>query len=360
VTPHFLRVPAYPADLERAWHEACAPREEDAPTVISTFAGRGGSSTGYHMAGYRELLAVEWDAHAADTLRLNYPGLDVYHGDIAALSVDEALERTGLKAGELDLLDGSPPCQGFSTTGTRQLDDPRNQLFREYVRLLAGLQPRAFVMENVAGMNQGPMRQIYREAIDALRDAGYVTVSGVVDAAGYGVPQHRKRLIVIGARQDLGLTPTLPPPTVSRPVPIREALHGLPDTPDGYRLPEGPWHTVWARTPVGRSFKDLHPKGHLFNNRKVDPERPAHTIVKTVGITRAGTGASGYYHWRHPRLLTVPELKRLGSFPDAYRFASDGDPHHDFTNTWAGIGNSVPPLMARAIGQHVRQTLLKD
>lgn len=90
------------------------------------------------MAGYRELLAVEWDNNAVDTFKLNFPDVPVYHGDITKLSVDECLKMTRLESGELDVLDGSPPCQGFSTAGKRVMDDPRNQLFREYVRLLRG------------------------------------------------------------------------------------------------------------------------------------------------------------------------------------------------------------------------------
>jgi DNA (cytosine-5)-methyltransferase 1 len=103
------------------------------------------------MAGYRELLAVEWDDHAVETFKLNFPDVPVWHGDIAELSVEERLRITGLQPGELDVLDGSPPCQGFSTVGKRKMEDGRNQLFREYVRLLRGLKPKVLVMENVSG-----------------------------------------------------------------------------------------------------------------------------------------------------------------------------------------------------------------
>lgn len=140
----------YPAFLGACWQEHLRPKADNAPAVISTFAGAGGSSLGYSMAGFRELLAVEWDDNAVETFKLNFPDVPVYHGDIAKLSVDEVLKMTGLKVGELDVLDGSPPCQGFSTAGKRQLDDPRNQLFREYVRLLRGLRPKVFIMEYVS------------------------------------------------------------------------------------------------------------------------------------------------------------------------------------------------------------------
>lgn len=151
--------------LEQAWQDHLKPKEDNAPTVISTFAGAGGSSLGYSMAGYRELLAVEWDDNAVQTFKLNFHGVPVYHGDIAKLSVEKVLEMTGLNPGELDVFDGSPPCQGFSTAGKRDMNDDRNQLFREYVRLLRGLMPKVFVMENVSGMVKGKMKLIFAEIL---------------------------------------------------------------------------------------------------------------------------------------------------------------------------------------------------
>lgn len=346
---------SYVATLAAAWTAAQAPREPGAPTVISTFAGRGGSSTGYHMAGYRELLAVEWDAHAADTLRLNYPHLDVHHGDIAALSVDEVLARTGLAPGELDVFDGSPPCQGFSTQGSRNFDDPRNQLFREYVRLLRGLRPRAFVMENVPGMIAGKMKLIFADVMRELRESGYRVTAGVLNAQHLGVPQARERVIFLGAREDLGVTPTLPRPT-TRAIGAREAFEGLPDDPIGPGQMDDPqWRNIWARVKPGRGFQDAHPKASMFSYRVLHPDRPATTITKTI----SGRHGPGLYHWRYPRLLSLAELTRLGSFPDGYRWPGDpGANFDDFIQVWAGVGNSVPPLMMRAIAAHVRETIL--
>src|SRR3990167_8578328 len=159
--------------LEAAWQDHLKPKESDAPTVVSLFAGCGGSSLGYSMAGFRELLAVEWDANAAECLRANFPDVEVYHGDVTKLEGEEALYLTGLVPGQLDVLDGSPPCQGFSTAGRRQTDDPRNGLFREYVRLLGVFKPRAFVMENVSGMVKGKMRLLFVEILEELKKAGY-------------------------------------------------------------------------------------------------------------------------------------------------------------------------------------------
>lgn len=199
---------SYRAALDAAWQEHQAPRSPDAPTVISTFAGCGGSSLGYSMAGFRELLAVEWDQNAADTFRLNFPEVPLYHGDIARLSVEDTLRRTGLKPGELDVFDGSPPCQGFSTAGKRDFGDGRNQLFREYVRLLRGLQPKVFVMENVSGMVKGGMKLIFAEILRELKASGYAVKARLLNAMFFDVPQSRERMIFVGVRNDrLAATP---------------------------------------------------------------------------------------------------------------------------------------------------------
>jgi DNA (cytosine-5)-methyltransferase 1 len=197
------RIEDYPAFLEQCWQDHLKPKGPDAPTVISTFAGCGGSSLGYSMAGFRELLAVEWDDNAVETFKLNFPDVPVWHGDIAKLSVEECLRISGLKPGELDVLDGSPPCQGFSTAGRRKMEDGRNQLFREYVRLLRGLKPKYFVMENVSGMVKGKMKLIFVEILRELKGSGYHVEARLMNAMYFGVPQSRERMIFIGRRLDV-------------------------------------------------------------------------------------------------------------------------------------------------------------
>jgi site-specific DNA-cytosine methylase len=185
--PNPLTMSTYKETLDAAWAEHLAPRTADAPTVISTFAGGGGSSLGYSMAGFREVLAVEWDDNAAATFRLNFPHVPLYHGDIAKLSVEEALRISGLEPGELDVFDGSPPCQGFSTAGKREFGDKRNQLFKEYVRLLRGLRPKVFVMENVSGMVKGDMKLMFAEILRELKASGYAVKARLLNAMYFGV-----------------------------------------------------------------------------------------------------------------------------------------------------------------------------
>lgn len=328
-----------------------AQRAERRPTVISTFAGGGGSSRGYHDAGFDERLVVEWDANACDTLRANFPNVPVYQGDIAALTVEEALRLARLAPGELDIFDGSPPCQGFSMSGTRDLGDDRNQLFREYVRLLAGLRPRAFVMENVPGMIRGKMRVVFREILGTLKGAGYRVTARVLNAASFGTPQLRERVIFIGAREDLGIDPTHPEPTVRTCPTIRKALEGV--TPDDGEAPpiklEGIALGCWVRLRPGQVFSKVHPRGFWFNLLKADPEKPSGTITKTA---KAKGWGGGITHWREPRFLTINEIKRLSGFPDEHKFLGK------FEDRWARIGSCVPPPLIRAVAEHVKKTIL--
>lgn len=336
---------SYTAVLDEAWARHLALRAPDAPTVVSLFAGCGGSSLGYSMAGYRELLAVEWDANAVATFRLNFPEVPVYHGDIAALSIEQALEMTGLQAGELDVLDGSPPCQGFSTAGKRRLADPRNDLFREYVRLLRGLQPKTFVMENVSGMVKGKMRLVFADCVRELRESGYQVAVRLMDAAYFGVPQHRQRLVFVGVHSDSGTVPSHPKPEV-RPPSAQTACDDLPVRIDVPAPPFREWNMrLWQHQRPGQNGVG----GRYFNHVRLDPSRPAPTISRSAVFG----GFSGLSSWREPRALSLGELRRLGSFPDGFCFADDYE---------AGlnqIGNSVPPLFMEAIARHIRQHILE-
>lgn len=330
--------------LESAWQEHLAEREPNAPTVISTFAGCGGSSLGYSMAGFRELLANEWDDNAVATFKLNFPDVPVIQGDIAKLTVEQVLEITGLQPGELDVFDGSPPCQGFSTAGKRIIDDPRNQLFREYVRLLRGLQPKVFVMENVSGMVKGKMKLIFADILRELKSSGYKVSARLLNAMYFNVPQSRQRLIFIGVREDLGIEPSHPK-AESRPIASRECVIG-----DGTPLPEK-YIDTWKHTKPGETFYEgrarLGIKPHSFDAQVLNPNKPAPTIKKQIRL-----GQSGLHHWEKPELLNSQTIQRLTSFPDEFQFIGIEK------EKWARIGNSVPPLFMRSIARHIRSEIL--
>ena len=317
------KIENYPAYLEACWQEHLQPREDDAPTVISTFAGAGGSSLGYSMAGFRELLAVEWDNNAVETFKRNFPDVPVFHGDIAKCAVEWVLETTGLKVGELDVLDGSPPCQGFSTAGKREFSDDRNQLFREYVRLLRGLKPKVFVMENVSGMVKGKMKLIFAEIMRELKASGYKVSAKLLNAMYFGVPQSRERLIFIGVREDLDAETGHPK---AETVPIC-ALCAIDDI-------------------TTESENDYKIRNFNQARRFLQHHKPSPTITKSI-VPGADTP-----FFNDSRRIGKSRTSRIGSFPNSFYFCG----------TWKDaincIGNSVPPLMMRSIALHIKENIL--
>jgi DNA (cytosine-5)-methyltransferase 1 len=321
-------------------------------TVISTFAGCGGSSLGYKLAGFKELLAIEWDNNAVEIFKLNFPDVPVYHGDICKLSSVECMKLAGIKSGELDIFDGSPPCQGFSTAGKREFNDPRNSLFKEYARLLKDLQPKVFVFENVSGMIKGYMKQIYLEIIKTLRDCGYNCKGQVLNDMYFNVPQSRERVIIIGVRKDLGIEPSHPKPQ-GKPITPREAFK---DCPDG-EIKSCPEWLIKATKYMDAgnysgedTFKAfLKVKGKTsgaMNTKLLSWDRCSCTLVKSE------ISNTGIIHPDCQRYLTIPEMKRLTSFPDDFIF------HGDRKEIVSRIGNSVPPLFMKVVAEHIKDNIL--
>lgn len=349
----------YPQILDDAWKLHLAPRAPDAPTVISTFAGCGGSSLGYSMAGYRELLAVEWDDNAVETFRLNFPEVPVFHGDIAKLSVEDCLRTAGVKEGELDVFDGSPPCQGFSTAGNREFHDPRNSLFEQYVRLLRGLRPKCFVMENVSGMVKGKMKLIFARIMQELKASGYRVRARLLNAMYFGVPQSRERMIFIGVREDVAQSSGAQPghpvgPTW--PTTVWQAIGHLGDQQDPAR------GHIWVdESPHGRNTKTWikarrAKPGRLFagQKRRQRWDRPADTLTTGGTIIKEPYIRSVGCHPQFTRTYSLLEYRLLASFPEAFQFAGPmGKAIHR-------IGNSVPPLFMRAVADHVRRHVLRS
>lgn len=335
--------------LDAAWQLHLAPRAADAPTVISTFAGGGGSSLGYSMAGFKELLAVEWDNNAVETFKLNFPDVPVYHGDISKLSVEEVFKMTGLKEGQLDVFDGSPPCQGFSTAGKREMSDSRNMLFREYVRLLQGLKPKVFVMENVSGMVKGKMKLIFAEIMRELKASSYKVSARLMNAMYFNVPQSRQRMIFIGVRDDLSIGPSHPE-ALEHLITVRDAFLEIEDEAGtslcgkalelANKIPPG------DSNGGGKYSKTLNGTTNNFGLSRLSWNRPSCTIPKTTILS------SSILQPEKNERLTERQIKRIGSFPDAFQLVGD------FEKKWARIGNSVPPLFMKAIAEHIRVEIL--
>lgn len=307
--------------------------------VISTFAGCGGSSTGYKAAGCEVVACVEWDDHAVQCYRANHPTTKVFHGDIHKVTGEALLQATGLDVGELDILDGSPPCQGFSTAGKRVLDDPRNSLFKQQLRLIDELKPKHIVIENVAGMVKGKMKTIAGEVVASLKERGYRVAAGVMEAQYFGVPQFRPRTFFIGSRL---MQPFLPK-AISAPIPCGRALRGI--EPDEIVFPWNPSSRLLAKhlspgETGSNVMRRIGRKDGWFNSCMLHPDRPAPTIMKSL----SGTGR--IYHWDR-RHVSIREALVLTGFPVDYILSGS------FKERWARIGNSVAPPMSREIARQV-------
>lgn len=320
-------------------------------THVSLFSGCGGSSLGFKWAGFRTLLAVEWDKHAAATYRTNFPGTDVYEGDIGKLTVEDVLTRTGLEPGQLACLDFSPPCQGFSSVGKREFADPRNQLFREAVRLLRGLRPQTFVCENVRGMVSGHMKLIFRDIMRDLRASGYKVAARLMNAKFYGVPQSRERVIIVGLRDDLPADPSHPK-ALGRPPTVRDAWTHPTDIRHEQGRPVSPKVAALAKLiPPGDSngggkySLGLSGNTNYFGLCRLAWDRPSFTICK------AATRTACTMHPDYDLQISIAQAKRICSFPDSFRLEGT------FSEQWARLGNSVPPRFMQAIAEHVRDIL---
>jgi DNA (cytosine-5)-methyltransferase 1 len=317
------------------------------PTVISLFCGCGGSSLGYHYAGYEELLAIDFEDNAVETFKLNFPKVPVWQRDISEVTAQEILDFTGLKVGELDTLDGSPPCQGFSLANNNRCPtDERNDLVNHYIRLVRELQPKTFIMENVASMNQGDFYPMFKGYIKNMKEAGYHVKWQVLNASHYNVPQARERMIVLGVRKDLGNFPMFPQKE-DKVITVREALENVPQDEE-VMAPKGGALQLALQMKPGEGGSKYHPKGHYFGLRRIEMDKPCPTVIKT--FSSQGTGL---LHPEEDRYLTISEVKRIFSFPDDFQFIGK------FSNKWARLGNCVPPRLMEAIARNMKETVFE-
>lgn len=314
------------------------------PTVISTFAGTGGSSLGYHWAGFKELLAIDFDAHAVECFKANFPDVPIWHKSVTEVTGKEIIDFCKINRGDLDVFDGSPPCQGFSTAGKRELLDPRNNLFMHYWRLVDELQPKVFVMENVSGMIKGEMKGKFLEILSTLKSGNYMVKAKLMNAKYYGVPQSRERMIFIGVRKDLKKTPEFPIPSVNVKT-VREALAEIKEV--GYYPPitNEFIKSLFGKIKPGENASKYHPKGSFFNASKWPIGRPAPTVTKMVPV-------GGILHPFENRHISINEVKKICSFPEDWKL---GD---DFKDAYARLGNAVMPKMMQAIAETIKTKLL--
>jgi DNA (cytosine-5)-methyltransferase 1 len=315
--------------------------------VASLFAGAGGSSLGYRLAGFSVAFANEFYSKAADVYELNKSAETVldrrsingvaFDGETKVNEPVKGSDILKAAGGSLDVLDGSPPCQDFSTAGKRDLDGARAGLYYEAIRLLGEVRPRAFAFENVTGLVKGEsLTKHYRPIKQQLRDLGYRIAGRTIDASWLGVPQARERVVLIGFREDEGIDPSdaFPKPAAERTV-MRDAL-----------------------PKVARIVRPVRDSGKVSNLHWREEEtwpahRPCATLTKN-GLGQSGAGSIYAEEFDGTRRrLTLDELKALSSFPRDFRLPAK----IGFGTVWGTMGNSVPPLMAKAWASGIRDAL---
>jgi DNA (cytosine-5)-methyltransferase 1 len=322
--------------------------------AISTFSGCGGSSLGYKMAGFRVLWASEFIPAAQDTYRANHPQTILDTRDIRTVQAGDVLKAIGMKVGQLDLLDGSPPCASFSTAGKREAGwgkvkkysdtaQRTDDLFFEFIRLVQGIQPKVFVAENVSGLVKGTAKGYFLEILAAMKACGYRVTCRVLDAQWLGVPQQRQRTIFVGVRNDLNLEPAHPKPLPYR-YSVREALPWIVGIVEA--------ETDISRYAIGAEWDKLKPgeqSDKYFSLVKPSLDSPCPCVTQSTG---AVASIAGVCHPTEKRKFSIAELRRICAFPDDFILTGS------YAQQWERLGRAVPPVMMSHIAATIRDEIL--
>lgn len=342
-------------------------------SVISTFAGCGGSSTGYRLAGGRVAAVNEFVSAAAEAYATNYPSTPIVAADIRSISGADLLRAAGVD--RIDIVDGSPPCSSFSTAGLRDAGWGREKkysdtkqrtddLFFEFARIVKDIQPLAFIAENVAGLGAGaakgllgsPEQLLWGDSdetfLGALRHAGYRIAHGILDASMFGVGQRRHRMIIVGARRDIGIVPTLPRPEHEF-VSLRDVLYDVKNTAQDIADADCSRYAIAGRLAIMPDATDRAICGDEYGKGYFSLCLPAWGLpCPTITATAGVLGAASVVHPSR-RKFTVPELIRIQGLPEDYYLGET------YANRVERIGRSVPPPLMKAVAEHVFETVIK-
>lgn len=355
--------------------------------VIDLFCGCGGFSEGFAEAGYNVRFGIDIWRDATVTYQHNFPQAAVLNEDITKINGRDILIAANMKADEVDVIIGGPPCQGFSVSGKRTIDDERNKLYKSYVQIVSELKPKVFVMENVPGLIRLFKGKVGEQIIEDFTNIGYNVQKQILSADNYGVPQVRKRVLFVGVRDDLvenGIVYSYPiaymgAGTDTPAWTTKDAISDLDFVPDDrvigedipYQIaPQNNYqlamrkgsrsvlnHSVTlhnlrtkeiiAMVPDGGDYRDLPEE--LRSTRKVhiawtrmNSKKPCFTI---------DTGHNHHFHYKENRVPTVRESARIQSFPDNFKFIGIK------TSQLKQVGNAVPPLLAKAVGDSISKML---
>jgi DNA (cytosine-5)-methyltransferase 1 len=360
------------------------------PIGIDLFAGAGGLSLGFEQAGFDVRAAVEIDPVHCAVHEFNFPNCTSVCADASSLTGAKIRAAAKLGNAVVDVVFGGAPCQGFSLIGKRALDDPRNGLLLEFVPLTTELNANYFVFENVKGITVGRHKQLLEELIDVFHGKGYDVLLPyrVLNSADFGVPQDRQRLFLIGAKKGLPL-PTYPIASVQKRTTVWDAIGDLPEVNDcdalidwdstkavkfgkqslyvkrlrgtladsgDFSYPRS-WEPRWLTSSMRTEHTELSQRrfaatGHgkvepISRFLKLDPDGVCNTLRAGTGSDRGAFTSPRPIHPHSPRCITVREAARLHSYPDWFRF---------HVTKWHGfrqIGNSVPPLLGRAVASEL-------
>lgn len=336
-----------------------AEERDDSPHAADLFAGAGGMGWGFRRAGYRMVVAVEQDRHAAQTYRANNPGVPVLEADVTKVT-GLTLRRYVSGLDELAVLLAGPPCQGYSAAGPREPADPRNQMYRHVSRLASELKAKIVIFENVPGVRRVNGTGFLNRILSSLRARRYRATAYLLTASDFGVPQNRKRYFIFARHVEAG--GAIPPPNATHRLPGNTTQGELPITPtvletlqDLPRLGPGV-HAEWRRLPNGSTvlngstmahsdrvvakIKQIKPGEGPISYRRLEGDL-ARTLV-------AGHRALPVHPTLH-RTMSVREAARLQGFPDIYVFCGPR------AEQPLQVANAVPPPLAQALGEYLLQ-----
>lgn len=321
-------------------------------TMLSFFSGGGGSSLGLSAAGFKILSMTEIEKYQCSVYSVNFPSTIINNIDIAKLTPEKLHKIVGTK--DVSGIEGSPPCQPFSSANRslNRMDGERPYMYKHLAKFIRYFKPKFFWAENVKTMRQTP--DVYNDAFDTYRNCGYRVRAFVLLASNFGVPQARQRLFFIGYRNDINKWPTPPLATVPRVYSVRDAIGDLGDDQianmahiwqyEGHRVDKGPTKTYYA------AMKARQGEKYALTARRDVWSKPAATVVCNK-ITKKPYLRRLNCHPLYTRTYSCRELMRLMSFPDQYKMIDPWDTASKIA------GNSVPPLMSRAIGAHIKKEL---